>query len=1045
MANFFIQRPVFASVLSILTVLIGVVVLFGLPISQYPYMSPPIIQVNANYRGANAEAVEASVATPIESQVNGVDNMLYMKSLNSNDGSMNLQVTFEIGTDVDIDQVNTQNRVSLAQAQLPEAVTREGLSITKSSPDLLMVLSLVSPKRTYDSIFLSNYATINLIDGLARITGVGMVTNFTAQDYSMRLWLNPDRMASLGVSTSEVIGAVRDQNVQAAAGQIGAEPAPKGQEFQYTVQAKGLLKEPAEFGEIIVRSNPDGSQIKVKDVARVELGAQTYGAFTRVNDSPAVVIGLFLFPGANALNVAENIRALMKEVATRFPSDMEYQITLDTTRPIVASIEEIVYTLLEAVVLVILVVFIFLQSWRATLIPLLTVPVSLIGTFVLFPLLGFSVNTLTLFGLVLAIGIVVDDAIVVVEAVQHHIEEGMSPKDATIQAMKEVSGPVVAIAFILAAVFIPVSFMGGITGKLYQQFALTIAASVMFSAINALTLSPALAAILLKPPSPSKGILGKFFALFNRGFERFTGLYTGIVKSLLHKSLRALAILGVIVLGALLLGSLVPGGFIPDEDQGYLFVNIQLPDAASLQRNDQVARRVEEIVKKTPGVDYYTTVGGYSILTGTASSYASSFFISLKDWDERKTKETSLPGIVASLNRAFAAIPEAQIFAFTPPPIPGFGNNSGFTFELQDRSGGDVAKLARETQNFLAAARKRPELANLFTGFRPTVPQLEVELDREKAQTLGVSISDVFATLQTFLGGVYVNDFNRFGRVYRVYAQAEPEFRVDTDSISRFYVRAKGGLMVPLNTLVQVKRVLGPEYTVRYNLYRSAEISGAPAAGYSSAQALAAMEEVAAQVLPRDMGYEWTGTALQEKKSAGKSGMIYGMAIVFVLLLLAALYESWSLPFSVMLGTPLVALGAFLGLFLRGIDNNIYAQIGLVTLIGLAAKNAILIVEFAKLKREEGMGILEAALESARLRVRPILMTSFAFILGVVPLMISSGSGAGARRTLGTAVFSGMLFASAIGIFLIPSVYKVVQGFSERFGKKPKLAEGGAA
>jgi HAE1 family hydrophobic/amphiphilic exporter-1 len=654
------------------------------------------------------------------------------------------------------------------------------------------------------------------------------------------------------------------------------------------------------------------------------------------------------------------------------------------------------------------------------------------------------VNTLTLFGLVLAIGIVVDDAIVVVEAVQHHIENGMKPKEATFQAMKEVSGPVVAIAFILAAVFIPVSFMGGITGMLYQQFALTIAASVMFSAINALTLSPALAALLLKPPSPSKGPLGKFFALFNRGFERFTNFYSGVVKRLLDRTVLAFAALGIIVLGALLLGRLIPGGFIPDEDQGYLFVNIQLPDAASLQRNDQVARKVENILKKTPGVEYYTTVGGYSILTGTGSSYSSSFFISLKDWEERKTKETSLPGIVASLNRAFAAIPEAQIFAFIPPPIPGFGNNSGFTFELQDRSGGDVAKLARETQNFLAAARKRPELANLFTGFRPTVPQLEVELDREKAQTLGVSIADVFGTLQAFLGGAYINDFNRFGRVYRVYAQAEPEFRIDQESISRFYVRAKDGQMVPLSTLVQVKRILGPEYTVRYNLYRAAEISGVPAPGYSSAQALAAMEEVAAQVLPRDMGYAWTGTSLQEKKSQGKAGIIFGMAVVFVLLLLAALYESWSLPFSVMLGTPLVALGAFLGLFLRQIDNNVYAQIGLVTLIGLAAKNAILIVEFAKLKREEGMGIFEAALESARLRVRPILMTSFAFILGVVPLMLATGSGAGARRTLGTAVFSGMLFASAVGIFLIPSFYKAVQGLSERFARKPKPAEGAA-
>lgn len=1040
MAEFFIRRPIVAMVLSILMVIVGAFTLVRLPVSEYPEVSPPVINVSATFRGADAEAVEASVATPLEAQINGVENMLYMKSVNAADGSMSLSATFDLGTSPNLNQVNVQNRASLALPRLPEAVTREGVSVKTSSPDLLMVIALVSPQGTYDEVFLSNYATINMIDAIARVRGVGDVRNFTVQDYAMRLWVDPDRLASLALTPADVIAAVREQNVQAAAGLVGAEPARRGQEFQYNVVAGGLLQAPEEFEEIIVRSNPDGSQVKVRDVARIEMGAQIYKSSATAGGAPAAALGIYLAPGANALATAGAIKQQLAEMERRFPPDMAVKVTLDSTRPIEASMESIVHTLFEAVVLVILVVFLFLQSFRATLIPMLTVPVALLGTFMVFPLLGFSVNTLTLFGLVLAIGIVVDDAIVVVEAVMHHLEHGSTPVEATQRAMKEVSGPVVAIALILCAVFVPVAFLPGLTGTLYQQFAITIAASVVFSAINALTLSPALCALLLRPPSLRRGPLGMFFGAFNRMFDAVTARYTGVAGFLVRRSARTMLILVAAVAGVVGLGRVVPGGFIPDEDKGYFFISAELPDAASLQRSKAVGRQIEAVLAGTEGVDSYVGIAGFSILSNVAASNAMTFFVSLKDWSERTTAETHARGILRSLTGKFAQMPEARILVFGPPSLPGYGNASGFTFELQDRAGGTVAELAAMTQIFLAEAAKRPELARLYTGFRPAVPQVKVDLDREKCRVLGVPVNDVYATLQAYLGGAYVNDFNRFGRVYRVYLQAEPAFTGQPDDIARLHVRNRDGGMVPLDTLVRVSQTSGPAYTTRYNLFRATEITGAAAPGFSSAQAVAAMEEVARAVLPSGFGYEWTGLTYQEKQAEGRSAVIFGLALVFVFLLLAAQYESWSLPLAVLLATPLVVLGTYLGLLVRGFENNVYAQIGIIMLIGLAAKNAILIVEFAKMKHEQGVPFVEATIEGARQRLRPILMTSLAFILGAVPLAVASGSGAESRKVMGTAVVFGMSIATLIGVLVIPACYAFVMRLSGAGKSAPSAA-----
>jgi len=1038
MSKFFIGRPIVAIVISIITVIAGLVGIAKLPVAQLPDIVPPQINVSATYTGADAVTIEQSVATPLEQQMNGVDNMLYMMSTNANDGTMTLKVTYDVGTNVDIDQVNTQNRVSQASPNLPTSVNQYGVTVKKLMGLPLLVLSVYSPDNTFNGQFLGNYATININDALLRVKGVGQVTNFGAADYAMRIWVKPDQLTKLGLTVTDLMNAVQQQSAVNPAGQIGAEPAPKGQQFTYAVRAPGRLVNPEDFGKIIVRQNPDGSTVRMKDVSRIELGSVVYQQIGRYNGKPAVIIAVYQAPGSNALTVAKQVKEQMEELKSRFPKGLEYKVAMDTTLPITEGMKEIVSTLGEALVLVIIVVFLFLQNWRATLIPLLAVPVSLIGTFAVFPFLGFSINTLSLFGLILAIGLVVDDAIVVVEAVELHIEHGLSPKEATEKAMEEVTAPVIGIALVLSAVFVPMAAMGGIKGLLNQQFAITIAISVLISAFNALTLSPALSALLLRHRTKSKGPLGKFFDWFNRIFERVTGGYVSWSHVLIRRWVLALLLLAGISVIAVRMGGRLPTSFIPEEDQGYAFLQIQLPDAASLQRTDAVLRKIDDMLAHTHGVQSFSGISGFSLLSNTSASYNGFYFLQLEPWEERKGEALSASGLMQSLNKKLRTeIPEAIGFAFGPPAIPGLGTAGGFTFMLQDRSGGSVAQLSDTLDKLTQAARKRPEIASLVSTFRPTVPQLFMDIDQDRVLKQGVQFGEVYQTLQAFLGGAYVNQFNRFGRQWKVYLQAEPEYRTSSDKVNSFYVRNSKGDMTPLASLVTVKRVSGPEYTTRFNLYRSIQINGAPAPGYSSGQAMAAMEQVSDEVLPAGFGYAWSDMSFQEKKAEGGQALVSGMSFLLVFLILAALYESWSLPFSVLLSVPVAVFGAYGGLILRKFDNNVFAQIGLIMLIGLTAKNAILIVEFAILEQSKGKEFVEAALEGARLRLRPILMTSFAFILGCVPLWTATGAGAIGRKVLGSTVITGMSAASIIGIFFVPVLFVVVERFA---GKKPKVA-----
>jgi HAE1 family hydrophobic/amphiphilic exporter-1 len=1043
MYRFFINRPIVAMVIAILMVIIGGVSMLSLPVAQLPNIVPPEIRIQTTYLGGDAQTLAESVATPIEEQMSGVDNMNYMYSVSANNGVMRMGVNFDVKTDPNIDQVLAQLRENQAASQLPASVQQYGVTLLKSPTSPMMLIAITSPKGTHGATFLANYAYINLVDQITQLKGISNINVFGAGQYAMRFWVKPDQLAKLNLTVNDIISAINAQNTANPAGLVGGPPTPHGQEFTYAITAQGRLVTEKEFGDVVIRENADGSVVRLKDVARVELGAQLYNIVGKLNGNPSAIMAIYQLPDSNALDDEQRVLKLMAKLSKNFPSDLEYVVSLDTTLAVSAGMHDIMRTLVIALVLVIVVVFIFLQGWRASLIPLCAVPVALIGTFAFFPIFGFTLNTLSLLGLVLAIGLVVDDAIVVVEATERHIEDGMPPKAAALQAMHEVAGPVVALALILAAVFVPTIFIAGITGRLYQQFALTIVISVMLSAFNALSLSPALAAILLKPKEKNNvhSPLGKFYNRFNRIFEQSQHGYLKVAGTLIRKSLFTVILLATILSVALLMGARLPTSFLPVEDQGYTYVVAQLPFAASLERTDAVCKKIEKIIQATPGVKYCTTVEGFSLLSQVQATYNAFFFVTFKPWSQRTKTSEQVTAINQHINSELSKLPETTGAAFSPPSIPGVGNAGGFTMMLEDRSGSqDPAFLSQNLDKFIAAARKRPELSSVITTYLPSVPQIHAKVDRDKVLKLGVALGDVYTTLQTFMGGYFVNYFNRFGRQWQVYVEAEDQYRANADNLLGFYVRNNKGQALPLSAFTEIQHRTGPEFVMHYNEYPCAQINGSAAPGYSDGQATKAIEEVFAQTMPPGIGHDYYGMSFQEQKAAeGVSPvLIFMLSVLCVFLILAAQFESWSLPISVLLGTPTAILGAFLALTLRGFQNNVYVQIGLIMLIGLAAKNAILIISFAKIEYEKGLPAGEAALAGAHIRLRPILMTSFAFILGCVPLWLATGSGGASRETLGTVVIGGMLGATFVDIFIVPVTFTIVEKTVARMSKKAR-------